>query len=303
MNSISIIYKDDIKNINNYFIDQFDNLKSSINIDRCYYKMGNSNVLEMNFKDNKNKENNINKIVEHCIANGLVKLIIGQYQSIILKKSINNMSYCFTDIEKEKIYIDSLKILEKNELISSEGITYKISKRAKILKSIINFLDENNTINIEGFINFRLRFLISTIETVVEKVLDDYMIEKEYDEFIRILKYFVDIQLPKVNTVNIFSIKGGKYILYDENMKLIENDFLEEVAEEIKENNMNYDDLLISSLITIAPLRVILHFKDKKESDIEKIIKSIFVDKVDICQGCTLCNHKNIKHKTKEEKQ
>ena len=43
-----------------------------------------------------------------------------------------------------------------------------------------------------------------------------------------------------------------KYLLYDQEGRMINNEDLEDLSEEIKEKDMNKDDLLISSLITLA---------------------------------------------------
>lgn len=41
------------------------------------------------------------------------------------------------------------------------------------------------------------------LEAVIDKVVERYMVEKEYDEFINLLKYFVDIQENKIDEVNV----------------------------------------------------------------------------------------------------
>ncbi len=40
------------------------------------------------------------------------------------------------------------------------------------------------------------------------------MVEKEYNEFIKLLKYFVDVQENKIDEVNIIIDKLGNYIRY-----------------------------------------------------------------------------------------
>ena len=47
--------------------------------------------------------------------------------------------------------------------------------------------------------------------------------EREYREFIRLLKYFVDIQDPKFEIIHVVLKPDNKYILLDENKKEITN--------------------------------------------------------------------------------
>jgi hypothetical protein len=45
--------------------------------------------------------------------------------------------------------------------------------------------------------------------------------EREYKEFIRLLRYFVDIQDPKFDTIHVIVGFDGKYALFDENRREI----------------------------------------------------------------------------------
>ena len=55
------------------------------------------------------------------------------------------------------------------------------------------------------------------------------MIEKEYKEFIKLLKYFVDIQESKIEKINIY-IKGGGYVLKDGYGNDVFGDFMKELS-------------------------------------------------------------------------
>ena len=75
---------------------------------------------------------------------------------------------------------------------------YCINKINCIIEKIKECLEENEVINIKGFITFRMKELREDIECIIDKIVEDYMIEKEYKEFIKLLKYFVDILESKI---------------------------------------------------------------------------------------------------------
>ena len=52
--------------------------------------------------------------------------------------------------------------------------------------------------------------------------------------------------------------------------------------------DIDYDDLLLSALITISPRKLILHLSAKTE--IVDTIMKVFQDRVILCKGCTLCS-------------
>lgn len=295
MDLLSIATKsrnDNIVSILDGYLDLFK--KEDLYINRNSYLLGDTFFIEYKLNEDTSKNHdNINNIFKHYIANGIADLILDVYQNQLIDRILAS-KYCYFDKdERKKIKSSTIEYLKKNEYITTEGIIYKISKKARILKAILEFLDSSSKINIEGFIKFRLRFYIETIEEAIEKNIEEYLIEKEFKEFIRVLQYFVEIQEPKVDVVNVI-FKGNRYQLLDEKNKVINNDYLEEIAEELSEIDINYDDLLISSLITIAPKKIIIHMNGVRyESEIIDIIKNVFPDSVTICTGCKLCGYGN----------
>lgn len=269
--------------------EEFNLLNFEYNIDRDIEKIGNTHFIKYYTEDT--LVHNYKNILIDKITLTLSKIIIEIYQKSIINKVTNNMCYYLDINEKERIKDKALEILKDEEL--SKEAYYDICEKEKIEKTIRNYLIENNEIILEGFINFRLRFLLYKVEAVVEKLLAEFLLEKEYNEFIKILQYFVEIQEPKIELVNIVIKKDNKYLLYDRDNNFINNDYLEEIVDEMSENDMNYNDLLISSLITIAPKKIVLHIDENLiNKDIIQIIKNVFMDKVSICNECKLCKNK-----------
>ncbi len=48
-----------------------------------------------------------------------------------------------------------------------------------------------------------MKELRSNIEIIIDRIIENYIIDKEYEEFIRLLKYFVNIQDSKLQEVNL----------------------------------------------------------------------------------------------------
>ncbi|MFP4016376.1 MAG: sporulation protein YtxC, partial [Halanaerobiales bacterium] len=60
---------------------------------------------------------------------------------------------------------------------------------------------------------------------------------------------------------------------------------------ELMEDDVEYEDLLISALINISPAQIILHFEQQK---VINTLKRIFDERIIICKGCQLCRKDNI---------
>ncbi len=191
-------------------------------------------------------------------------------------------------INKEMDYFfDNSYFFIKYDEISS----FCFSKKQDILNKIIKCIDENNEININGFIRFRLRELLNDFEMIVDRVVERYMVEKEYNEFIKLLKYFVDVQENKIDEVNIIIDKLGNYTILDGQHNDIYDLFLDDLNDfNMSSMMVNKDDLLISGLITNSPNKIVIHgVKNSINVEIIETIKQVFENKVEFCCGCLDC--------------
>lgn len=261
------------------------------NIDKCINKVDDTYFIKIRLANDKTINNSIdhNKITTQNLSYIIVDIIINIYVKRIIDKIINSNCNYLDKSEREFIKSKVNDYIEKSDFINSDIDNLKID-RQRIYKTLNDYLISNKLIILEGFINFRLRYLISTLENLVDKTLAEFLLEKEYNEFIKILQYFVEIQESKVDFVNVVIDRNGKYNLYDENNKIIKNEMLAEIVDEMTENSLNNNDILISSLITLSPNKIVLHINDTYANhEIVKIIRNVFLDKVNICRSCKLC--------------
>lgn len=77
--------------------------------------------------------------------------------------------------------------------------------------------------------------------------------EKEYNEFIKLLKYFIEMEDPKLDRVDIIIKKDGSFKVVDEKGKDILDKLIQNMNDMFMIENSNMYDMLISGLITTAP--------------------------------------------------
>lgn len=202
-----------------------------------------------------------------------------------------------TDIIHRKIYKESsnIKSQEKDEIarISKEILLDKDNfplEKEQIHNQIKDYIMENPIIYIEGFIQFRIKEFDLFMDLVIERGIDEFTLEKEYKEFIKILQYFVDVQEPKYNLINLI-FENNDYKLLDEEDNTIDKDFFSEIVNEIDSDGISKEDLLISTLIVLAPKKIILHLDELyKNEDLVKVISNVFQDRTYFCFGCNKCS-------------
>ncbi len=246
------------------------------------------------------KKSNQYELLKYHVSNALADLIIEQYEDKLLNRIINSNYGYFNSAEKKDILQISQKIIRNDEKVFFNTL-FQIRRRNLIIKKLMEYFEGSSSIILDGFVNFRLRDYIKELEDIIDNAVDDFLIEREYKEFIRLLRYFVEIQESKFNFVHVVMQYDDNYILLDEKKREITNDCIQEFISELPEAEINHDDLLVSSLITLAPKSIIIHnwerFKNQKLLD---TIKNVFSGKVVLCGGCNVCECSLAKSDTKE---
>lgn len=236
------------------------------------------------------------RIFKHYIADVVSDIIINRWENNLINNIIQENYYYFNTEEMKTIYEYTLQKLDHLDDSPGDKVLYRLSRKSLVLQKLMEYLHNNSQIIIEGFIRFRLKEYIQELRLAVDKAVDDFMLEREYKEFIRLLKYFVDIQEPRVEKVHVLMKSSGFFKLLDGQNNNINNEYLEGFIFDLVDSEINHEDLLISALITIAPNNIVLHFKEStKFSHMLETIKNVFGDKVQQCSGCNLCkNTKNL---------
>ena len=227
-------------------------------------------------------------ILKHFIAEIISDIILNHWGDILLKDIIRENYYYLCDEEKDLIFDYATRHVKRGgDSWSSVG---RINRKSLVLQKLLDFLHSNNSIVIDGFIKFRLKEYIYELREAADKAVDDFLMEREYREFIQLLKYFVEIQEPKIEIVHVLIRAGGTFNLFNERMKPIKSDYMESTILNLVDNEINYEDLLISALITLAPKKIRLHYlnADRQSATLETI-KSVFTGRVMECPGCNLC--------------
>jgi len=228
-------------------------------------------------------------ILKIMVSNALADYIINQYEEKLINRIINT-NYCyFNALERKEILAKAIKAV-KNEDKSFLNTLLKIRRRNVIVRKLLDYFESTDSLILDGFVNFRLKEYIKDLEEVVDKAVDDFLMEREYKEFIRLLRYFVDIQEPKYDAIHVIVGFDNKYILLDEKKREITNECIKEFISEIPEGDINYDDLLVSTLITFAPRKIVIHCTGQlKNKELLETVKNVFLGKVFLCNGCETC--------------
>jgi len=227
--------------------------------------------------------------IKISVANCLAELIVEEWETVIIKKIVRDNYYYYNEDEKQVIFHKAKEILNPAGL----NMYHQYERKEKVMQKILEYLDLNQDLIVEGFINFRLKEYQKELENIVNSAVDEFLLEKEYTEFIRLLTYFVEIQEPRLQKVQIIFKKGGKFALLDQEDQPVKHECLDGLMIDLIADDINYEDLLISALITLAPQELILHIEPEVAiGDAITTIRNVFGNRVTNCLGCEKCKGK-----------
>ncbi|WP_326514432.1 putative sporulation protein YtxC [Clostridium intestinale] len=255
---------------------------------------GNTHFIKV-FCDEENNDK-IKSIVHLYMSNILYKLVVDTYKSKALFEYLTDTFFFLKHDEILEVEDRIMKTLKGEEMIRDENSIYCCNRINNVVEKIRACMEENNNININGFITFRMKEIAQDIESVIDKIVEKYLVEKEYKEFIKLLKYFVDIQESKIEEINLVIEGEGSYKIRDAYGNDIYYDFLKEIGDLKVGSKVNMEDVIISGLITNSPKRIIIH-KQENCSNKEFIdtIVNVFGERVSYCDKCSVCVSSKIK--------
>lgn len=249
----------------------------------------NTHFLKIFCDDNALNERNMN-IFNLYMSNILYNVVIDEFYKKEMQSFLTDTYFFLKHDEIKEIKQLSLDALKSEGSILNEYMVYFRNRKNSIIQKIMQCIEENKEINIKGFITFRMKELRDDLESIIDKVVESYMVEKEYSEFIKLLKYFVEIQESKMDTVNIIIQSDGNYAIQDETGSDIMELLFSDLTEIKYSGAVNVEDMLISGLITNSPKYVNLHgVENCSNQELIETIKSVFGERVKVCSKCEMC--------------
>ncbi|MBE7048388.1 MAG: hypothetical protein E7393_03325 [Ruminococcaceae bacterium] len=217
-------------------------------------------------------------------VNVVAEYIIDRYETRLLRRILEE-SY------KDLSVVQKREILKSIEHRSDDPVYGYHARKQAIILSIYDYLKEDTTMLLDGFVSFRLKEYESLLKKLAQGLVEQYAAQKEYEEFVRLLQYFVNLQQPRPAMIHVLVCTDEGYVIMDEKgTDITAPCFSDFVEDEVLLTKEAYDDLLISVLITLAPQQITVHNRSAIQNhELFSTISQVFNGKITYCNGCTLC--------------
>lgn len=215
------------------------------------------------------------------ISSILTDTIIAFYEKKLLKR-ILGYNYFYFDASEKKNMIDIAEDFIENDLISKEDNFYSI------YSAISDYIKENKSIVLDGFVNFRLYNYMKNLDYIIDFAVNKYITDKEYMEFINMLKLYVAFTPPKLPLIHLIFL-GNECVLLDKDKKIVPITDENLNAKYLSDITFTKNDYALNTLLNLTPKKIIIHLVDKHPDEVINTIKLIFEERYEICSSCELC--------------
>lgn len=173
--------------------------------------------------------------------------------------------------------------------IMAEDFSNNFDNKFKALySSFYDYLLNNRNLYLQGFTNFRLKNYFNILDDIITEAVNSYVIEKEYLEFISLLKLYINSQKSNCEIVHII-YSSSNTILLDENKKIIDISQDNLNTKYLSDISFSSNDYTLNSLLTLLPKKIYIHIIDNYIDEFINTLQAIFENRINICTDCNIC--------------
>lgn len=211
------------------------------------------------------------------ICDLLTCLILDNFEYELLKKLATQNYFYFDSVEINKV----LNICE-DILCDSEDFSF--GNRYNILfENFYNYISSNNKFYLNGFLFFRNKNYFKILSDTVDIAVNKFIIEREYLEFISLLKIYINSHASSINLVRLY-YNDSKPTLFDENNNIIDVKDDSFDLKYLSDISFSSNDYILNALLTLIPKKIVVHLSDNNIDDFINTLSLIFENRITICK-------------------
>lgn len=230
----------------------------------------------------------ITELAIHALAEGVAEYITEVWERHELAKIVANEFYYYAAEEVEYLAESAVQMLA--ELKDHDGVPLR---RRHIVDGVVDLLRHSQELLVEGMLRFRMNVLQVDLHRVIEQAIDEYLMDLEYQEFVKLLRYFLQAQDPGIPLLHMVCLEEDAPVrLFDGEGKPLIMDELEGAKQQanLRECGVMIEETM-SALISAAPQKVHIHLAlgSSNPPPLVETVKKVFGEAAILCMNCPLC--------------
>lgn len=225
-------------------------------------------------KGNKEAE----QVIKSILTNTTVTIFFTKWMREYLEET-----FYYDDEQEIQAIMETAKTLFFPSLsYKSEMVTISFMEwQQEIHNKIAPFIDESISFSFDSFLAFRLQTCKEQILYLVEKAIDEYRMEMDYQMMLQKCRDFLNHQEPRVEKVYVSMRDTIQF--YDEDKQKIS---FEQVCRWLQadtpfEKYLPIHERMIGPLVSMAPKKIVIESKECND-DLYHTLKNIFEERIEL---------------------
>lgn len=197
-----------------------------------------------------------NAIFYDKLSSILSDTIVKFYEKRLLRRILEYNYFYFNSLEKKEILNVAKEFLDEDFISEEDNFL-------AIYSAVMNYISQNKSLVLEGFVNFRLGNYMKNLDYIVDLSVNKYITDKEYLEFVNMLKLYISITPSKTSIVHLVYL-GGETVLLDKDKNIIPLEDENLTAKYLSDISFSSNDYALNCLLNLVPRKVIIHSIGRK---------------------------------------
>lgn len=210
--------------------------------------------------------------------------------SYIAERMSASHSY-LTDDEREYVSLLTFHGLRKHSDDLPEAASSEWREAVRATVTAVLGGEDPPHLSIDGVMRFRARACLTVADTAIHEMVEQFLADREYEEFVSMLRYMLEAQPPSTQVLHVYCADDRVW-LTDEAGQLVKDSEVSRAAQQATEGGaVNQEDLTMSILITRSPCSIIIHdlMSAPAWPSFAETLERVFLDRAVRCQQCTTC--------------
>ncbi len=223
---------------------------------------------------------------ERLLAEKLLRYLCGPWQYRYVKKRLLDAPEAFAE---EETALLAAAAFERTVAFGPHANSVSRRRRRWMKRELSVLFQEGRETNLDGFLQFRCRDFLAELDAAVRSVADEYLISREYEEFLDILRYFLETS-PITPGVVYVLCKANTAIGFDERLQPLDLGRMERIALQSEVRDLHPYDVLMSELITRAPEQLVICMPEPVNAFVHTLMR-VFAGRVELWTDRVQCDH------------
>ena len=219
------------------------------------------------------------------LARSLARYLISYHGRAWLESLLSCRYKVFDTVERRQIVDYAIRLLHTD-------LDQDLERLDLATTIIFNYLATQPLLVAEGLRTFLLKDIRDEFVEALDHAVDAHLMEREYQEFVQLLRRMVNLAGSRQDWIHVH-FSRNRFFFEDAAGVRLGDELVHEMLSDLDVDSEGLEEVLISALVTLAPIRITIHQGPLAAEGRETLLR-VFDGRILFCRGCGRCYHAHI---------